>query len=171
MIHLKDIGICGGNIEGAEPAKFGKLWLNTVTILDLPVRKGSCISKVNGRDLENFEDISQEHVSNPSFGLLKESVIREFSSEKFFKIQVLVILYYLNTFPKNFHIHVHRGKNMGTIHINLLQSYLKEKISIEVLDENVWLVNKRTKLTFGFGYQHDQLDPKLENVDIYYSIL
>jgi len=151
---LTELGVVGGNIEGYIPSKFCKRWAATCTVIDVPVRHGATTSRLDGSVLTDFAAITVAHQNAPDFeSTLKESIVKEFDQETFFQQQLGIIDYYRNN-SESFHVHVHRGAGMGKKHIQTLQRKLKDCDGI----------------SFGFGYTHDQLDPKIEDLDVYYSV-
>ena len=156
---ITDYAIVGGNIEGPFGSAFAKQWMCTATTLDV-VGGEPLISVVDGKELKDFGVLTEEHRKHcDRLGPLKESIIQDFPD--MIGLQVAIIKYHLQYHvPENgrFHVHVHRGKNMGSEHI----AQIKKRLGF-VEDD---------RLTFGYGYNPGELEPYPNGrpVDLYYSI-
>ena len=144
--------IIGGCIEGDLGSKYvktGGIFCQTVTALDVPVKKNATMSLVHpGKELKNLEEITQEHIEFGQKGTLKESIIEGFPETDFFKTQTFVILYYLSKLlaehetnnqrvTKRMHVHVHRGSSMGPQHLRNLKTKLHSYLFVlDILKEN-----------------------------------
>lgn len=131
----------------------------------VPIKKWACLSysldapisgavAKTGETLYTLDEITA-HNQLHNTGGLKESTLRDFDVELFFKRQVAIVIYYKNRY-KNVHVHVHRGKTFPP-QLRILQKKL-EDLGI-------------TNLTFGWGYYFDDLRPPqhLDSVDVYIS--
>ncbi len=160
------LGVIGACIEGHYGSKYAKKeWLGSHTVLDIVNPNKLIRSVVDGRVLHNLNEISEQYDLHQNVGPLKEYIIQNFPID-YIEKQCAIIAYYMKNIVKDgehFHVHVHRGKRMGQKHIVELHN------RIEHCD---FLKNK--KLSFGFGYELNQLDPRtttsLELPDYYYSI-
>ncbi len=165
MQKISEFGVVGGNIEGPFGAEFGIIWLCTATVLDV-IAGAPLVSVVDGKELADFGVLTSEHAKHANkVGALKESIISGFPD--MIALHVAVIDYYLdNVVPEGgtFHVHVHRGKNMGSEHIAQIQRRLAKKrgVGVDELDP---------RLSFGYGYNPGELStPGGKVASVYYSI-
>jgi hypothetical protein len=159
MKPIQEFNVVGGNIEGPFGSHFGKMWICSATSLDV-IAGDPVISKVDGKILSDFGVLTDEHAKHKEItGPLKESIIADFPD--IIGLNVAIIKYYLdNIVPVSngrFHVHVHRGKTMGSEHIAQIRKRL---------------VDVDSRLSFGFGYNPTELstDNNGEIVDVYYSV-
>jgi hypothetical protein len=149
----------GGNIEGPYGSAYALHFMCTATVLDVIGSTTPLVSVVDGKELADFGVLTAEHAKHrDAVGPLKESIIRGFPD--MIGLQAAIIRHHLeHVVPagERFHVHVHRGARMGTEHI----SQLKQRLGAAA----------DARLTFGYGYNRDELAPGGVQVPyLYYSI-
>lgn len=162
---IHEFGVIGGNIEGPYGSRYCKHFICTAHVLDVVNPDVPLVSVVDGKHLHDLNEITvehQKHAKEQNIGPLKESIVSGVKSVPLFNSAV--IRYYLDrVIPKNetFHVHIHRGKTTGQAHIDEIKRELNSIDEKYVKDE---------RLSFGFGYELNQLQPPKGTVDWYYSV-
>jgi hypothetical protein len=73
FVPIYKFNIVGGCIEGHYGSRFPKKhWLGTATALDIINPRNPIVSVVDGRELQNLNEISDHHEKNLQVGPLKE---------------------------------------------------------------------------------------------------
>lgn len=163
---IHELGVIGGNIEGPFGSRFCKNFLCTATVLDVVNPDVPLVSIVDGKHLHDLNEITAEHQKHSkqhNLGPLKESIIKGFRSVAY--LNAAIIAYYLDRVVapgETFHVHIHRGKTTGQAHIDTIRQLLDTVDSKYCNDQ---------RLSFGFGYELNQLaPPNNKKVDWYYSV-